>query len=216
MLPPARYSEDIDLVQIRPEPIGPTIDLIRSTLGPWLGEPGRHFKEGRVTLRFRFQSEDTPPLKLGLKIEINSREHFTELGHERIRARVDSRWFSGEADVTTFTLPELLGTKLRALYQRKKGRDLFDLWFALEQEAAPRVDLILRCFKRCMYEGGHSVSRAQFEKNLHGKERDPDFRADVLPLLRPGIEWDFDDAMSLVKRRIIDALPGDPWAGIKA
>jgi hypothetical protein len=53
MLPPARYSEDIDLVQIRPEPIGPTIDLIRSTLGSWLGEPGRHFKEGRVTLRFR-------------------------------------------------------------------------------------------------------------------------------------------------------------------
>jgi predicted nucleotidyltransferase component of viral defense system len=28
-------------------------------------------------------------------------------------------------------IEELLGAKLRALYQRKKGRDLYDLWLAL-------------------------------------------------------------------------------------
>ena len=38
-----------------------------------------------------------------------------------------SRWFTGAAKVLTYDLDELLGTKLRALYQRKKGRDLFDL-----------------------------------------------------------------------------------------
>ncbi|MGH2469017.1 MAG: nucleotidyl transferase AbiEii/AbiGii toxin family protein [Chloroflexota bacterium] len=38
-----------------------------------------------------------------------------------------SPWFTGSADVPTFALEELLGTKLRALYQRRKGRDLFDL-----------------------------------------------------------------------------------------
>ena len=32
--------------------------------------------------------------------------------------------------VRTFHLDELLGTKLRALYQRRRGRDLFDLWDA--------------------------------------------------------------------------------------
>ena len=41
LTPPARYSEDIDLVQVRPEPIGETIDLARSVLDSWLGEPRR-------------------------------------------------------------------------------------------------------------------------------------------------------------------------------
>ncbi|MBM4319451.1 MAG: nucleotidyl transferase AbiEii/AbiGii toxin family protein, partial [Deltaproteobacteria bacterium] len=39
--------------------------------------------------------------------------------------RVENPWFSGAADVATYALDELLSTKLRALYQRKKGRDLF-------------------------------------------------------------------------------------------
>ena len=51
---------------------------------------------------------------------------------------VDSRWFGGSAEVGTYTLDELLGTRLRALHQRKKGRDLFDLWHALE---TGRVDV---------------------------------------------------------------------------
>ena len=33
---PLRYSEDIDLVQVRPEPIGPTVDAVRQALS-WLG-----------------------------------------------------------------------------------------------------------------------------------------------------------------------------------
>lgn len=37
--PPARYSEDIDFVQKRSEPIGKTIDAIRFLLKPWLGDP---------------------------------------------------------------------------------------------------------------------------------------------------------------------------------
>jgi predicted nucleotidyltransferase component of viral defense system len=36
---PVRYSEDIDLVQIKAEPIGDTITAIRSIVDPMLGEP---------------------------------------------------------------------------------------------------------------------------------------------------------------------------------
>jgi len=67
-----------------------------------------------------------------LKVEINTREHFALFGYARIPFTVTSRWFEGTADIVTFELDELLGTKLRALYQRKKGRDLFDLALALE------------------------------------------------------------------------------------
>lgn len=73
--PAARYSEDIDLVQVRAEPIGETLDLLRRVLDPWLGTPQRKLKEGRVNLVYRFDSEDSPPVKMRLKVEINSREH---------------------------------------------------------------------------------------------------------------------------------------------
>jgi len=150
--PAARYSEDIDLVQVRAEPIGPTLDRLRSVLDPWLGVPRRKLKEGRVVLLYRFESEDPVPVRMRLKIEINSREHYTELGHVPVPFVVRSRWHSGAAEITTFALDELLGTKLRALYQRKKGRDLFDLSMALTGGGVD-PDRLLRCFKRCMKEG---------------------------------------------------------------
>ena len=84
LTPPPRYSEDIDLVQVRAEPIGNTLNQMRSVLDPWLGPPRWKLKEGRVNLVYRFESEDQPPLMLRLKIEINTREHFAELGLESV------------------------------------------------------------------------------------------------------------------------------------
>lgn len=205
--PAVRYSEDIDLVQLRAEPIGETLDLVRGVLDPWLGKPQRKLKAGRVNLVYRFDSEDPQPVRMRVKIEINSREHFSEFGSVQVPFRVQSRWFSGEAEATTFEINELLGTKLRALYQRKKGRDLFDLWFAFEQGLVD-VDALVRCFNRTMTEGGHAVTRAQFEANLNEKAAMLDFRGDITPLLRPGTGWHFDEALRVVLDRIIANLPG--------
>jgi predicted nucleotidyltransferase component of viral defense system len=212
LTPAARYSEDIDLVQTRLEPIGGTLDAVRAVLDPWLGTPRRVLEEGRVNLVYRFDSEDAPPLRLRLKIEINSREHFSELGLVRMPFRVDNRWFTGEAKINTFAVNELLATKLRALYQRRKGRDLFDVWLALDTGIIDPPQL-LACFHRYMTEGGHDVSRAQFEANLHEKRGAPMFRSDIEPLLRPGISWDLDVAMDRVLQRIVARLPGDGWKG---
>ena len=38
LTPPARYSEDIDLVQVEPGPAGPWMDALRNALDPWLGK----------------------------------------------------------------------------------------------------------------------------------------------------------------------------------
>lgn len=38
----------------------------------------------------------------------------------------------GTAFLKTYELEEMAGTKMRALYQRKKGRDLFDLYIILK------------------------------------------------------------------------------------
>jgi predicted nucleotidyltransferase component of viral defense system len=54
--PPARYSEDIDLVQISSSPIGPLIDGIRKVLKSWLGEPIRKITTRSVKLIYKYQS----------------------------------------------------------------------------------------------------------------------------------------------------------------
>lgn len=210
--PAARYSEDIDLVQTVAAPIGRTFDAVRKVLDPWLGEPRRVLKEGRVNLVYRFHSEGPPPMPLRLKVEINSREHFACLGHCHRQLEVSSRWWSGSATVTTYQLDELLGTKLRALYQRKKGRDLFDLWHAIEGKSVS-PERVVTCFERYMLEGGSRVTRAVYEENLLRKLLDKAFRADIAPLLRPGMRWDIDRAAATILEVLISRLPGEPSRG---
>lgn len=108
--PPARYSEDLDFVQMRPEPIGPMLDIVRARLDPWLGEP-RHQHSARGTTLTYVQSELPPVTPLRLKIEINTREHFQVFGVERRAFAVETRWFTGASDILTYALDELLGTK---------------------------------------------------------------------------------------------------------
>jgi len=210
LLPPVRFSEDIDLVQTEAGRGVPLFDRLRAQLDPWLGKPTRKVKEGRVNLVYRFGSEDRPPVPLRLKIEINSAERFTELGYRRVPCAVRSRWFDGAVEVNTFALDELLGTKMRALYQRSKGRDLFDLWYALSRGGV-NPDAVVACFGRYMREGGLIVSRAQFEGNLAAKREDREFRADMGPLLRPGTEWASEAAFDLVASTLVSRLPGEPW-----
>ena len=210
--PAARYSEDIDLVQTKAEPAGPMMEALRAVLDPWLGEPRWKQSEGRVTFVYRFASEDTPPVPLKLKVETNSREHFAVYGFQERPFGVASRWFDGSCDIRTYALDELLGTKLRALYQRKQGRDLFDLATALRFSPAD-PERVVAAFSQYMEHEGHRVTRAQFEENLALKLRDPQFAADITPLLAPDAAWDIGAAGPLVSSELIARLAGDPWKG---
>jgi predicted nucleotidyltransferase component of viral defense system len=210
--PPARYSEDIDLVQISAGPAGPMMNALREVLDPWLGIPRWKQGAGRVTFYYRFDSDSLPPVRLQLKIEINSREHFSVLGFIRQPFAVSSRWFVGAARITTYELDELLGTKLRALYQRKKGRDLFDLAVGLERGGADPHRLV-RSFIEYTAHSGQSVTRAMFEQNLAGKLSEATFRADIGPLLSHGHRWQIEEAARTVSDRLIALLPGGHWKG---
>jgi predicted nucleotidyltransferase component of viral defense system len=209
-LPPARYSEDIDLVQVKAGPIGPVMDALQEKLNPWLGLPKRKQSEGRVTLTYRIESEEGLPMKL--KVEINSREHFSVLGFDRRQFSVESRWFNGSAVILTYQLDELLGTKVRALYQRKKGRDLFDLWKAFTCTGI-NPEQVISCFLKYMEHEGHRVSRAEFEQNLSEKLQDPRFLEDIGPLLMMNSGWDFQNAANFVMDSLVVCLPGDAWQG---
>lgn len=210
--PASRYSDDVDLVQTEAGLIGPVLDAIRANLDPWLGEPKRAWAEGCTTLTYRFESEIEPVRPLRLKIEINTREHFAVLGFRRRQLTVDNAWFTGSADVVTYELDELIGTKLRALYQRRKGRDLFDLWLCTSGQLIDPARVV-RCFQAYMEHGGHRVSRAEFEQNLHHKQADPAFLDDIRPLIQHDIGYDAQAAIALVREMLIQRLPGDPWRG---
>jgi predicted nucleotidyltransferase component of viral defense system len=209
---PARYSEDIDLVQIAPGPIGGALDAIRAGLDPWLGVPKRDRTGGGVKLIYRLSSEGPGSLPLRLKVEVNTREHLSMIGFEERPFEVRSRWFAGSAIVRTYPLDELLGTKLRALYQRRKGRDLFDLWF-VGRAGAVDPARVVNCFGRYMEHEGHTVSRVEFEANLHEKLAEPSFVADVVPLVAAGVEWDLEAAAAYVRREFVGRLAGEPWRG---
>lgn len=210
-LPPARYSEDIDLVQTRAESAGPMMEALRGVLDPWLGKARYKQSEGRITFVYRFQSEGVPSVPLKLKVETNTREHFSVYGLREIPYAVESRWFTSSCSIHSYELDELLGTKLRALYQRKQGRDLFDLAIALQSGQA-NAARIANAFSRYMDHEGHRVTRAQFEENLALKLEDPQFVADIGPLLSAGYEWN-PRAEAHDVARLIELLPGEAWKG---
>lgn len=211
---PARYSEDIDLVQVEAGPIGAVMDAVHRRLDPWLGKPQWKQGRGRVTLNYRFMTQIEPVQQMRVKVEINSREHFSVLGRVRRRFEVTSRWWSGQAEVTTYDPDELLATKLRALYQRKKGRDLFDLWIAARNLSLNAENLV-HCFLRYLDNDGLRISRAELEANLHGKLEDAVFQRDIEPLLATGTTWDPAAAAEYVLTQLAPLLPGEAWKGGK-
>lgn len=201
--PPARYSEDIDFVQKSPEPIGKTIDAIRTLLKPWLGEPGRKITQRSAKLIYKYEMINKMPGKL--KIEINTTEHFQVLSINKIKFQVDSKWFTGSADIVTYDIDELMATKLRALYQRRKGRDLFDLWYVTEQELI-NIDKVIEIFsKYCKHDGIH-ISKEEFIKNLELKRNNKNFQMDMDILLPYEINWNFEKAYQYVIENVISRL----------
>ena len=136
---------------------------------------------------------------------INCREHFTELGFVKIPFEVNSRWFKGACDINTYSLEELLGTKLRALYQRKKGRDLYDLYQAITKNSEIDITEVIKCYYSYM---NHSEEkppdRDLYINNMEEKLKDPEFIGDITALIRPEEKWNAEEAYQLIKTEIIE------------
>lgn len=209
-----RYSEDIDLVQRDPEPIGELVSAIHEALDPWLGSPSWKQGQGRFTLYYRFNTSFAPVSPRRVKVEINTREHFAILGTTTRTLTVDNPWFKGKSELAVYHLDELLGTKLRALYQRRKGRDLYDLWLAL-LTGEPVPDRIIDCFQKYIGHDGSTVSRAEFEANIASKLSSAEFLEDLQLLLPSEAEYDPREAARVVMDELISKLPGEAWRGVQ-
>ena len=152
---------------------------------------------------FRFESEMPPVQQLRIKIEINCFEHFNVMGITKVPFKVRSSWFTGEAELTTYQFEELMGTKLRALYQRKKGRDLFDLYKGLKTRDCD-IEKMLACYRKYMeFVVGRAPSYKEFLQNINEKIQDEEFLTDVVPLLRPDIVFNPQEAYQFLYDKVI-------------
>ena len=186
-----RFSEDIDLVQLKAEPIGEIFGALHHLLNAWMGEPKVKLAEGRATTIYRVQAEEeNKPIRI--KIEINTRDHFSVLDRIQIPFVVKNKWFNGEARINTYQLEELMGTKLKALYQRKKGRDLFDFYAVVKEIDELNLEKVLMCFDRYMDAHNNKVTKAQFQKNMAEKRRSKIFNSDMQALLPQNSNYEYD------------------------
>lgn len=208
---PLRYSEDIDLVQTQPEPIGSTIDAVRETLH-WLGRCGRQLTGHSVHLVYKFAPEIDPDTTLKLKVEMNTREHESLYGIHQYPFVVNTRWYQSETSISSFEPEELFATKLRALLQRRKNRDLFDLNEGMSQLPLD-PDRLVACFVHYLGLEGNPITRAMAEQRMLEK-LGGSLTDDVTPLLPAGIRYDEDDAIAafgVVWNGLIARIQGDPW-----
>lgn len=128
------------------------------------------------------------------------------MGYKRIEHIIENTWVNGSCKLITYEAEEMLGTKLRALYQRKKGRDLFDLFHALTNLDLDTSALI-KCYKEYMaFSVDRLPTKKQFLLNMEEKMQDPVFEGDMYSLLRPGIEYDQIKAYELIKTELIEKI----------
>jgi predicted nucleotidyltransferase component of viral defense system len=208
---PLRYSEDIDLVQVRRGPIGPAVDAIREALA-WLGRCNRDQAGHSMHLTFRFAPEVAPDTILNLKVEINTREHVSLLGVKMYPFELVNGWHRAKTEIVSFEPEELFGTKLRALLQRRQGRDLFDLDQGLKQLALDATKVIA-CFDHYLRLEGHPISRAEAEQRMLEKLT-RSLTEDVDPLLPSGVRFSDDDAIQAFGRvwnELVTHIKGDAW-----
>lgn len=199
---PYRYSEDLDYVRTTEGGIGGITKRL-TMLGGGLGFEVRTQMSRHPKVFWRYTSATGTRMKI--KIEIDTYERSPMLPLAARAMDVSSPWYERSQEVVTFQPEELVATKLRALYQRSKGRDLFDLWLALTVlELEPEG--IVAAFPAYRPEG---LTAKLMTANLDAKLDTHDFCHDCDKLIAggpAGLGYDARKAGELVKGELLALL----------
>jgi len=205
LAPASRYSEDIDLVVIGDRPDEHVRKAINRVLLGVLGRPTssawqavklavRNAVKPSKVLRviYRVPSVTDPrgtPLEIVIEANVTERKSYRP-----ISLLPFSYLFRDEMVATTvngFEIHEMLGTKMRALFQRRRGRDLFDLYWALTEAGTPvNPAEIIELFLYYLQQEGTVATRDEFIGLLQSHLNDRGFLTDMNALLRTGIAYD--------------------------
>lgn len=223
LAPAVRYSEDIDLVAVgeRPEShikralmrvLRPVLGKEKSSTWAWLKLAVRNAAKPSRILRcvFKVQSVVEPARTLTIEVEVNVTERTPRFELQRLPFSLTFRGEPRAASIVSFNVNEMLATKMRATFQRKKGRDLFDLYWALTAQTVLPVDTaqVLDAFRHYMEEESTTVPRSEFLAHLEGCLADKvGFCRDMDPLLKKSLNYTPAAASEVVIERLISQLP---------
>jgi predicted nucleotidyltransferase component of viral defense system len=222
LAPAARYSEDIDLVVYGDRPEAHIAKAIKRVLKGVFGTPTDSIwdtiqlairnvvKPSRVLrLTYSVPSVSEPGATLDVVVEANVTERKPHREIVHIPFEFIYRGVTLKSALNGYDLHEMLGTKMRALFQRNRGRDLFDLYWALTM-ATPAVDpaIVIESFRHHLEQEGGGAARSEFIGILDSHLADRSFCNDMLPLLRVGLDYDPKKAGELVKAKLLGLLPG--------
>ncbi len=221
LAPPARYSEDIDLVVFGDRPEDHIRKALKRVLRNVLGSPTTSVW-GAIGLAIRNTVRPSRVLRMtysvpsvieaGTSLEIVVEANVTEGASHRPIVEIPFEFSFRDAPVQTrvngYDIHEMLGTKMRALFQRKRGRDLFDLYWALTL-ASPPVDPagVIESFQHYLRQEGGAAGRGEFMAILESHLADRGFCSDMNQLLRVGAVYDPRKAGDYVKAKLLSLLP---------
>ena len=221
LAPAARYSEDIDLVVFGDRPENHIAKAIRRVLRDVLGKPTdsvwdtiqlaiRNVVRPSRVLRLTYSvpAVSEPGANLDIVVETNVTERTPHRAIVQIPFEFTFRETAVKSVLNGYDLHEMLGTKMRALFQRKRGRDLFDLYWALTV-ANPAVEpaAVVESFQHYLRQEGGGAGRAEFVGILDSHLADRGFCTDMNQLLRVGVSYDPQKAGEHVKARLLSLLP---------
>lgn len=204
---PRRYSEDLDYVRRTNTGIKPYITELRAVANR-IGLAVSNVDRSGSMVHVYFDADATGGGRIRIKVETNIAETDFFSKTIEIEHEVDSLWWSGKARIPTFMLAEMMSTKTRALYQRRKGRDLFDLWLVLTSEEVNPEEIVAGLRH---YMSQSIFTYPQLRRNLIDKLADAGFRTDIEPLVvAMSEEYDIDNAADLVMETLGSLLDNAP------
>jgi predicted nucleotidyltransferase component of viral defense system len=172
---PRRYSEDLDFVLVEQMEHRTVLNALQAAADrAEMTKAQDDVSSTRVNLWATVQSAAGTAIRI--KVEVSCADVAPVMPLIRLPHEVRTRWWSGSADVLTFAPAELVGTKFRALAQRRKGRDLSDLWLAWHELRIDDVALARAGDHYLQHEG---ISPSTFRLRLAEHALDPDFRRDL-------------------------------------
>ncbi len=144
---PLRHSEDLDLLVIKRAPLKPVYNAFYD-IGEYLG-----FSDVAVQSRKKF-----PKIYYGiehenndrglLKIELSQEPASLTMAADSVSREVsiDTPWYSGAAAVRCVTPVDLAASKVSAIHNRNKPRDLSDLQIIVRSGLAKPADIARRFY----------------------------------------------------------------------
>jgi len=221
LAPAARYSEDIDLVVVGSRPEEHIRRAIRRVLADVLGTPKSSVwdtirlairntvKPSRVLrMTYSVRSIMEPSHSLDIVVEANVTERKPHRSVVEIPFEYSFRGEIIQTKIKGYDIHEMLGTKMRAMFQRRRGRDLFDLHWAMTKSERP-IDpsAVIESFQHYMKQEGTKARRAEFIGILEEHLKDRGFCSDNESLLRNGVSFDPQAAGKYVIANLLSRLP---------